>query len=59
MLDFFHFAYLDPSTGSLFIQSVIGVMAGVGVFGRRALASGVRKVRSRFVTSKETEVEQQ
>jgi hypothetical protein len=32
-----HFAYLDPGTGSLIIQSLIGAVAGVTVFGRRIL----------------------
>lgn len=31
------FAYLDPGTGSLIIQSLIGAIAGVAVFGRRML----------------------
>jgi hypothetical protein len=35
----FHFAYLDPGTGSLIIQSLIGAIAGVAVFGRRMLAA--------------------
>jgi hypothetical protein len=35
----FHFAYLDPGTGSLIIQSLIGAIAGIAVFGRRILAS--------------------
>lgn len=33
----FQFAYLDPGTGSLIIQSLIGAIAGVAVFGRRML----------------------
>lgn len=33
----FHFAYLDPGTGSLIIQSLIGAVAGIAVFGRRLL----------------------
>lgn len=35
----FHFAYLDPGTGSLIIQSLIGAIAGVAVFGRRMLVA--------------------
>lgn len=35
MHDIFNFAYLDPGTGSLIIQSLIGAVAGVAVFGRR------------------------
>lgn len=30
-----HFAYLDAGTGSLIIQALIGVIAGVAVFFRR------------------------
>jgi len=30
-----HFAYLDAGTGSLIIQSLIGIIAGVAVFFRR------------------------
>lgn len=41
---FEHFAYLDPSTGSLFIQSVIGSIAGLSFVFRRTIASVVRKV---------------
>lgn len=32
-----HFAYLDAGTGSLIIQALIGVVAGVAVFARRIL----------------------
>ncbi len=58
MIDFTHVAYLDPSTGSLFIQSVIGVVAGVGVFGRRAVANSARKFKTMITgdRSKEDEV---
>jgi hypothetical protein len=34
-----YFAYLDPGTGSLLIQSLIGVIAGIFVFGRRSLTA--------------------
>ncbi len=33
------FAYLDPGTGSMLVQSLIGIIAGVGLFGRKALHS--------------------
>ena len=39
-------AYLDPGTGSVVIQSLIGVAAGIGVFGRKAIAGVGHKVRS-------------
>ncbi len=31
------FGYLDPGTGSMLVQSLIGIIAGVGLFGRKAL----------------------
>lgn len=30
-----HFAYLDAGTGSLIVQSLIGVVAGIAVFWRK------------------------
>ncbi|MDB5183137.1 MAG: hypothetical protein JWO47_921 [Candidatus Saccharibacteria bacterium] len=39
MHHFVNFAYLDAGTGSMVIQSVIGIVAGVGLFGRKALSS--------------------
>ena len=44
MVHLFKFAYLDPGTGSMVIQSLIGVAAGVALFGRKA----VNNVRSKF-----------
>lgn len=35
----FRFAYLDPGTGSMVIQSLIGIAAGVMLFGRKAITS--------------------
>lgn len=43
-----YLAYLDPSTGSLIIQSIIGAVAGIGVFGRRAISNVGRKARMLF-----------
>lgn len=34
-------SYLDPGTGSVIIQAVIGAVAGIGIFGRKAL-NGIR-----------------
>ena len=34
-----HVAYLDAGTGSLIIQSIIGVIAGVAVFWRKLIAT--------------------
>jgi hypothetical protein len=39
MHQLFNFAYLDAGTGSMVIQSIIGIVAGVGLFGRKALTS--------------------
>ncbi len=33
------FGYLDPGTGSLLVQSLAGVLAGVAIFGRKAIGS--------------------
>lgn len=48
MFDFINFAYLDPGTGSLIIQSLIGVVAGVSVFGRNAIRTVSAKARTLF-----------
>jgi hypothetical protein len=45
MFNLFNFAYLDPGTGSLIIQSLIGVIAGVSVFGRNAIANITGKAK--------------
>ena len=45
MFDIFNFAYLDPGTGSLIIQSVIGGIAGIAVFGRNAIRNIASKLR--------------
>ena len=42
------FGYIDPGTGSIVIQSVIGVVAGVAVFGRRVFSGLGHKIRSIF-----------
>ena len=39
MVHLIRFAYLDAGTGSMVIQSVIGIAAGIGLFGRKALMS--------------------
>ncbi len=43
-----YFAYLDAGTGSLIIQSLVGIAAGVAVFGRRTIANIKYKVASVF-----------
>ncbi len=51
MFDLFNgsnLAYLDPGTGSLIIQSLIGVVAGVSVFGRNAIGSLSSKAKRLF-----------
>lgn len=49
-----HLAYLDAGTGSLIIQSVVGIAAGVAVFGRRSIGNIKRKVVSAFNRSDKT-----
>ena len=43
-----YLAYLDAGTGSLIIQSLIGLVAGIAVFGRHMVAKVVYKVKSVF-----------
>lgn len=38
--------YLDPGTGSIIFQSVVGVVAGIGVFGRKAIRQLAYKIKS-------------
>lgn len=45
------FGYLDAGTGSIIIQSIVGVAAGVAVFGRRALYSAGHRLKSIFSRS--------
>lgn len=45
------FAYLDPGTGSIVVQALIGVTAGVALFGRKTIGLLVTKVRSLFKKS--------
>lgn len=49
IFDLINVAYLDPGTGSLIIQSVIGVVAGITVFGRNAIHQLAGKTK-RFFT---------
>ena len=46
------FGYLDPGTGSIVVQSIIGVVAGVALFSRRLLGRIRDKVRLLFNGSK-------
>jgi hypothetical protein len=53
MFDLFNFsslAYLDPGTGSLIIQSVIGAIAGIAVFGRNAIRNVANKLKPKSST---------
>jgi hypothetical protein len=43
----FNFGYLDPSTGSLFVQALIGSVAGVGFVFRKTLGKIVRRAAVR------------
>lgn len=40
--------YLDPATGSIIIQAVVGAVAGIAIFGRRLIGNVVSKIRSTF-----------
>jgi hypothetical protein len=50
-----HFAYLDAGTGSLIVQSLIGIVAGIAVFWRKLLASVKMKFGSAFKKSADSE----
>jgi hypothetical protein len=57
MFDIFNFAYLDPGTGSLIVQSLIGVVAGISVFGRNVIRQAslrAKKLFSRSTSKAET-----
>jgi len=42
------FAYIDPATGSLFIQAAIGGLLAVGVVFRKYIKLGARKAKVFF-----------
>jgi hypothetical protein len=50
-----YFAYLDAGTGSLIIQSLVGIGAGIAVFGRRFIGGIAHKVTSIFSRNKKTQ----
>jgi hypothetical protein len=58
-LHIFHFAYLDPSYGSVVFQSVIGIVAGVGVFGRKVFSGLGHKVRGIFSRSQSSKSQEE
>lgn len=39
------FSYLDPGTGSVIFQAVVGAVAGIGIFGRRAINGARYKIK--------------
>ncbi|OGL25752.1 hypothetical protein A3E49_03115 [Candidatus Saccharibacteria bacterium RIFCSPHIGHO2_12_FULL_49_19] len=45
------FGYLDAGTGSIIVQSIVGITAGVAVFGRRILYGFWQKIKSLFSRS--------
>lgn len=58
-MSFLHsFAYLDPSSGSLLFQSIIGATMGTVIFGRRIVADSVRKVKSALTSNNKSREEQ-
>jgi hypothetical protein len=40
-----HFAYIDPGTGSLFLQAIIGAVLGGLFFFRRVITKASMKVK--------------
>jgi len=52
------FAYLDPSYGSVVFQSIVGVVAGVGVFGRKIFSGLGHKVKGIFSRSESSKSEE-
>lgn len=50
-----HFAYLDPGTGSIVLQAVIGVILGAIVFFRNFFIRLLGKVRSIFTGKSSTD----
>lgn len=43
-----HFGYLDPGTGSVIIQAIIGLVAGISLFGRRAIKAIASRIKFMF-----------
>lgn len=48
-----HFAYLDAGTGSLFIQSIIGVVLAGSVIFRNVLSKTTGKLKRIFYRNKD------
>lgn len=46
------FSYIDPSTGSLFVQGAIGSILAISVVFRRFIRIGVNKLRLVFSRQK-------
>lgn len=46
--------YLDPGTGSIIIQAIIGVIAGIGLFLRRRILPVFSKIKALFSKRKKT-----
>jgi hypothetical protein len=51
MHNIFKFAYLDPGTGSMIIQALIGIVAGVALFGRKAIQAVRSKLTGNISTA--------
>jgi hypothetical protein len=49
------FAYLDPNTGSLVIQALIGIIAGIALFGRKSISLFKDRIKSKFSKPSEPE----
>lgn len=51
------FAYIDPGTGSMIIQALIGAVAGIAFFSRSMIRQLMTKVRMTFSKSESQETE--
>lgn len=52
------FAYIDPGTGSMIVQALIGVFAGVMFFSKSLIRQGIARARLFFSKPKNTSTEE-
>ncbi len=45
-MTFFHIGYIDPGTGSILIQGLIGGFLGAAYMGRKVISRGTNTLRS-------------
>lgn len=51
-MSFFHFGYIDPGTGSILIQGLIGGFFGAAYMGRKFISQTVNNIKSAFSTQR-------